>query len=304
MTAGVGRAWGTTVTEETPLVFECQGEQLVGIVHKPAAPIAVGIVTVIAGGPQYRAGVGRNMVEMARELSATGVPVLRFDHRGLGDSSGTFLGFRHIRDDLQAAIDCLRREVPQVKEVVLWGGCDAASACMIHGADLPGVCSMVLGNPFVTTEKTQAAVQRQHYFRRLFERSFWHKLLRFEYKPGEYLRAAWRGFLARLRQRRDAKNVAAATADPENWIGQMREGLRRFEGPVLFLMSGRSLVSKEFDDLVGRDRDWQKLCSRSHYQRIDLPEADQTFSGGNSRERVNRALGEWLQLMNERIAKS
>ncbi|MDZ7782414.1 MAG: hydrolase 1, exosortase A system-associated [Halioglobus sp.] len=295
---------GTTLTEETALVFECQGEQLVGILHKPANPMAVGIVPVIAGGPQYRAGVSRNMVEMARELSAAGVPVLRFDHRGLGDSSGTFLGFRHIRDDIQAAIDCLRREVPQVTEVVLWGGCDAASACMIHGADLSGVCSMVLGNPFVTTEKTQAAVQRQHYLRRLREGSFWRKLLRFEYKPGDYLRAAWRGFVARLRPGRGTKKAAAAAADSEDWIFHMREGLRRFEGPVLFLMSGKSLVSKEFDDLVGRDRDWQKICNRGHYRRIDLPEADQTFSGADSRERVNRALREWLQQMNERVAGS
>jgi len=292
---------GTTLTEETALVFECEGEQLVGIVHRPVTPIPVGIVSVIAGGPQYRAGVSRNMVEMARELSAAGVAVLRFDHRGLGDSSGPFLGFKHNREDIQAAVDCLRREGPQVTEVVLWGGCDAASACMIHGADLSGVCSMVLGNPFVTTEKTQASVQRQHYLRRLREGSFWRKLLRFEYSAGDYLRATWRWFSARLRPGRSTKNVEPAAANSEDWILRMREGLRRFEGPVLFLMSGRSLVSKEFDDLVGRDRVWQNICNRSHYRRIDLPEADQTFSGGNSRERVNRALREWLQEVNEHV---
>lgn len=293
---------GTTVTEETALVFECQGEQLLGIVHKPAKPIAVGIVPVIAGGPQYRAGVSRNMVEMAREMSAAGIPVLRFDHRGLGDSSGPFLGFEHIGEDIQAAIDCLRREVPQVREVVLWGGCDAASACMIHGADLSGACSMVLGNPFVTTEQTQAAVQRQHYLRRLREVTFWRKLLRFEYSAGDYLRAAWHRFSGRLRTGGGTKKAEAATSDSQDWIVNMREGLRRFEGPVLFLMSGRSLVSKEFDDLVGRDRAWQKICNRGHYRRIDLPEADQAFSDGDSRERVNRALREWLQRINERVA--
>jgi len=287
--------------EEIPIVFDCQGESLVGIVHRPAQPLAVGIVTVIAGGPQYRAGVGRNMVDMARHLSAGGVAVLRFDHRGLGDGGGRFLGFEHIGEDLQAAVDALRRTVPELREVVLWGGCDAASGAMIHGWNIKGVTSMVLGNPFVTTEETQAAVLRQHYLRRLGDWSFWRKLLRFEYNPLEYLRAAAGSLAGRLRpeQRGSGESsgsgsTAGAAGSPGNWIARMLEGLSRFEGPVLFLMSGRSIVSREFDDLVSRHRAWQKVVGRSHYERIDILEADQTFSGIGARERVNGALLEWV----------
>lgn len=277
--------------EEIPLVFDCEGASLVGILHRPAKPKSLGIVTVIAGGPQYRAGVGRNMVSMARELSASGVAVLRFDHRGLGDSGGRFLGFEHIGADLQAAVDTMRREVPEVEAVVLWGGCDAASGAMIHGWRLQGVASMVLGNPWVTTTESQTVVQRQHYLQRLREWSFWRKLLGFKYNPLDYLRAAWRRLVARGKP---GARRAQTPAENPDWIVRMRQGLERFEGPVLFLMSGQSMVSREFDDIVGRDRAWQRVYNRPHYRRIDIPDADQTFSGGDSRERVNRALREWL----------
>jgi len=296
----------TMTAREVPIVFDCEGSDLVGIVHKPETPMSVGIVAVIAGGPQYRAGVGRNMVKMSRELSTLGVAILRFDHRGLGDSGGQFRGFEHTGDDLQCAVDALRAEVPEVGEVILWGGCDAASGCMIHGYKLSGVASMVLGNPWVTTSDTQAAVLRQHYFQRLRERSFWLKLLRFEYPIGDYVRAAFDGMLSRAPVKEP--NLAAspssaadklapeklAVEESSDWVGRMRDGLRRFDGPVLFLMSGQSLVSREFDELVSSDRAWQKVYKRSHYQRIDLPDADQTFSGGDSRERVNEALLNWV----------
>lgn len=178
-------------SQEIPLVFDCAGEQLVGIIHKPLKPATIGLVTIIAGGPQYRGGVGRGMVSAAREISSAGFAVMRFDHRGLGDSSGEFRGFEYIAEDIQAAVSALLTQVPEVRRVVLWGGCDAASAAMIHGWKIPEVVSMVLGNPWVTTTETQSIVMRKHYLGRLGEWSFWRKLLRFEYNLLDYAAAAW-----------------------------------------------------------------------------------------------------------------
>ena len=64
---------------ETPIVFPCDGDSLVGIVHRPKNPLEYGLVTIVAGGPQYRAGVGRGVVNTARFLADRGVAVLRFD---------------------------------------------------------------------------------------------------------------------------------------------------------------------------------------------------------------------------------
>lgn len=286
---------------EVPLVFDCAGEALVGIIHKPLKPSTIGVVTIIAGGPQYRGGVGRGMVSAARELASAGFPVMRFDHRGLGDSSGEFRGFEHIGEDIQAAVRALLIEVPEVQRIVLWGGCDAASAAMIHGWKIPEVVSMVLGNPWVTTTETQSIVMRKHYLGRLGEWSFWRKLLRMEYDLVEYAASAWEAIKRRLVGSLNLRQPAARTETPVqsgNYVERMLDGLRQFQGSVLFLMSGQSLLSREFDELVNGDPRWQAVYSRSTHQRIDFPAADQTFSDHESRQGVNRAIREWLLALN------
>lgn len=290
-------------TQEVPLVFTCAGETLVGIVHKPSNPATIGVVTIIAGGPQYRGGVGRGMVSAARELSSAGFPVMRFDHRGLGDSSGEFLGFEHVGEDIQAAVTAFRHEVPEVSSVVLWGGCDAASAAMIHGWKVPEVVSMVLGNPWVTTMETQSIVMRKHYLSRLREWSFWKKLLRMDYNLFEYISSAWKRIKSRLGEMSNVPTPSTSTTPSGrtgNYVERMLDGLRQFRGPVLFLMSGQSLLSREFDELVNADPKWQAVYRRSSYQRIDFPGADQTFSDSDSRKGVNRAICDWLHALRTR----
>lgn len=278
---------------EIPLVFECEGDALVGIVHKPEIPREIAVLSIIAGGPQYRAGVGRGMVSLARKLSANGVAVLRFDHRGLGDGAGQFRGFEDMAADIQAAVDAFRAEVPEVKKVVLWGGCDAASSAMIHGWKIPDAASLVLGNPWVTTTEIQEAVMRQHYRSRLLERSFWRKVLRFEYNLLEYARAGFQKVSSGLK--RSLSNTESDDPlDTGHFVDRMLDGLRRFDGPVLFLMSGQSLITQEFDELVSRDDGWREVYNRPGSKRVDLPNADQTFSDEDSRERVNRAICDWV----------
>ena len=286
---------------EIPLVFDCLDDDLIGIVHKPERPSSIGVLTVVAGGPQYRAGVGRGMVSLARDLASHGVPVMRFDYRGLGDSTGDFQGFDHIAEDLQAAVDAFRHAVPELKSVVLWGGCDAASAAMIHGWKITGVESLILGNPWISTEEIRSAVLRKHYTKRLREAHFWRKLIRFEYNLIDYAIAGSQKVTARLsrllspQERTRSATVESNVGRP---IDRMLAGLRQFEGPVLFLMSGRSMVSNEFDELINGDPSWQAVYNRPACKRVDLPDADQTFSDGDSRKRVNQEILHWVTSLN------
>ena len=76
---------------EHAIAFDCVEEQLLGVVSLPAQASDIGVL-VIVGGPQYRVGSHRQFVLLARYLAASGYPVLRFDVRGMGDSSGQFPG--------------------------------------------------------------------------------------------------------------------------------------------------------------------------------------------------------------------
>lgn len=285
--------------QEVPVVFDCEGSKLVGVIHVPENPSPIGVITLIAGGPQFRGGVGRGMVSMARALSAQGVAVMRFDYRGMGDSEGAFVGFEDIAADLQAAVDTLISQVPAVEKVVLWGGCDGASGAMIHGWKIPQIHSMVLANPWVYTPKIEAAVRKQHYLARLREASFWRKVFRFEYDLGAYVRSALNKIGGRLRSLfASGSSSAGSTEDSGTFVDRMLAGLKRFEGPVLFLLSGQSIVSKEFDELLATEEGWQEVYERQGNERVDLQDADQTFSTQADRLAANQVILDWVTSLN------
>ncbi len=119
-------------TSEKPITFECGSDTLLGILHSPTCPESTIGVLVVVGGPQYRVGSHRQFVLMARALAESGFSVLRFDYRGMGDSEGSTRTFKDVGPDIAAAIDVLLREQPLLTGVVLWGLCDAASACLMY----------------------------------------------------------------------------------------------------------------------------------------------------------------------------
>lgn len=77
---------------ETPVTFPNKlGQTLFGILHMPEAPppgerrLAVNLLNP---GIKYRVAPNRLNVSLARELCSIGIPVLRFDPAGIGDSQG------------------------------------------------------------------------------------------------------------------------------------------------------------------------------------------------------------------------
>ncbi len=287
--------------DELPITFDCEGDELVGMVHRPVHAHARGLLILVAGGPQYRGGVGRMQHHLAKALAASGTPVMRFDHRGIGDSEGRFRDFEDVEADLRSAIQTFLAAVPGMREVVLWGGCNAASAILINAWKFPQVSGIAVSNPWVhTVETADAAVVSQHFSQRMREWDFWRKVLRLQYNPlpaiGTLARAARRTLQASLRA-----SASAAVADQgdhvsAHFILRMQQGLSRFRGDMLLLMSGRSMVSKEFDALVASSPAWQRAMQRPRrLHRHDMPDADQTHSSVASRQELIHVARAWLR---------
>jgi exosortase A-associated hydrolase 1 len=271
------------VTREEALAFACGGDTLVGILHRPARPARVGVVVVV-GGPQYRAGSHRQFTLLARHLAAAGFAVLRFDCRGMGDSSGEFPGFEAIGPDIAAAVDCLARSVPGVESVALWGLCDAASAALCYGHGDARVAGLVLANPWVRSETTLARAQLRHYYlRRLLSPDFWRKLLSGRFRPA----AAAAGLADNLRS-------GAGSGPAGGFVERMRAGLAAFDGPVLLFLSGNDLTAAEFT-AVAAGPDWRPLLEQPRVTRRLLPGATHTFSSAAWRDEVARGTLEWLR---------
>ncbi len=280
-----------TSCPEIPVRFDCDGRDLVGILHLPRNPSRIGVV-IVTGGPQYRAGSHRQFVLLARHLAAHGYAVLRFDARGKGDSDGEFPGFEAMGPDILAAIDTITTRVPSIAEIALWGLCDAASAILLAAPGQRRVTRVGLLNPWVRTDSSLARAYLKHYYaRRIVSPEFWKKLARRRFSFG----AAIGSLLANVRQaliRRSNGPVASREQLP--LPEKMAWSLEDFSGSVLLILSGKDFTAREFEDAVAASGRWQKLLASPRVSIRRLPEADHTFSRRIWREKVVEWTLEWL----------
>lgn len=287
------------MSPEQALVFECQGEALVGVLslvsgaEQAASDTAV---LVIVGGPQYRVGSHRQYVQLTRYLAAQGVPAMRFDVRGMGDSPGAQLNFEEINDDIAAAISALQSALPTVKRVALWGLCGGASAALLYWRATRDarVQGMVLVNPWVRSEVTLARTQVKHYYlKRLMERSFWLKLLRGGV-AGKALADLCNNLRLASQKTPTARNQAGAVRDDASLQERMADGWARFAGPTLLILSGNDYTAKEFVETASGDARWLKNLGLPGVTRLDVVGADHTFSQSASQRQVEEATVHWL----------
>lgn len=284
---------------EHALSIACAGEELLGIVTAPERPKPTGVL-ILVGGPQYRVGSHRQFLLLARSLAEVGYPVLRFDYRGMGDSSGDRRDFEAVNDDIAAAIDAFRQQCPDVVKIVLWGLCDAASASLLYWDATQDVriSGFVLLNPWVRSETTLARTHIKHYYgQRILKREFWRKLL--TGKIG--LDRAVSGFVSNLLSAWQSKSSATATEAAFPFQKRMARGLGRFSGSVLLILSGNDYTAKEFLWSVANDPTWLGIFELRKISRIDLPWADHTFSTVQWRSDVERHTTVWLNDLAESL---
>lgn len=280
--------------EEKALALPCHGTWLVGVASLPAPPAAAHPrgVLVVVGGPQYRAGSHRQFTLLARALAEQGIPTMRFDVRGMGDSGGDALGFEDQEADIRTAIDGFLAAVPDMREVVLWGLCDGASAAAMYAHGDARVAGLVLLNPWVRTEESLAKATLKHYYgKRMLSPDFWKKIMagRFE------LRAALSSLLDQVRRTMRPSAPPQGAACGSSLPERMHDGLARFAGPVLLVLSGADLTAREFADLSSASPRWRQLLAAPRFTRRELAPADHTFSRRAWRDQVAAWTAEWVR---------
>lgn len=278
---------------EQPVSFTCRGEQLAGVLHSVPEPAAEGVLLIV-GGPQYRVGSHRQFVLLARHLAEAGIPVLRFDYRGMGDSSGELLGFEHISEDIAAAVDCFQSRVSDLQRVALWGLCDAATAAAFYAPTDSRISRLILLNPWAYSEQGEAkAFLKYYYLQRLFSRSFWKKVLSGKFNPGKSLGELSEN-VSKARSE-DVPEVTEAKADSGPLGPRIYNGLSRFKGQVLLILSGKDLTASQFKDVVSGSAKLKKLLKQKRFTVCPMDEADHTFSSREFRDEVARKTLGWLQ---------
>jgi exosortase A-associated hydrolase 1 len=211
------------------LEIACEGDTIVATLDKAAG--STGLL-IVSGGNEIRAGAHRGMALLAADLASRGVPVLRYDRRGIGDSTGENRGFEESAADIAAATAAFR--AAGVGRVVAFGNCDAASALALFHADAR-IDALVLSNPWTggggEDELPPAAAIKARYAERLRDPRAWLRMLR----GGVNLRKLAGGLLKVLKP-----------TSPDGLVERMAAALRASSVPVTILLANRDNTAVAF----------------------------------------------------------
>lgn len=128
---------------------------------------------IVSGGNEIRSGAHAGYASLAAHFATQGHSVFRYDRRGIGESEGANAGFESSAADIAAAIAAFRAEMPNLRRLVAFGNCDAASALALFHQPL-AIDHLVLANPWVieaaeqdTPAPISPAAIRSRYWARL-----------------------------------------------------------------------------------------------------------------------------------------
>ncbi len=214
--------------------FGCGSLMLAGTLD--TAPGSTGLL-IVSGGNEIRSGAFGGQANMASRIAKAGLPVFRFDRRGVGDSEGENRGFRKSAKDISCALDAFRAMAPQIGRVVAFGNCDAASALMLAGG--AGCDGLVLSNPWTIEQdgETEAApppaALRARYLEKLKN-------------PREILRLL-SGRVDLRKLARGLTHSVSAAPPPSSLAQEMRAGLATFTGEVRILLATADRTAQVFE---------------------------------------------------------
>lgn len=274
------------------IIFDCNGEKLLGILHAPAIPRNKGVVVVV-GGPQYRVGSHRQFLLLSNHLATENFPSFRFDYQGMGDSSGQQKDFENIEDDIRSAIDVFLVSCPEVTEIVLLGLCDAASAILFYAYKDPRVTGVVLLNPWVRSIEIEShALLKHYYLKKILHINTWHRMFTGKINICSASASLFSILKNRCIKRINSSVESSAVSLPE----RMLSGYKKFKGHSLIIISGEDLTAAEFVDTVSSSRSWKEQLHNNRVTWKELSEANHTFSTKLWRDQVSLWTTEWLNL--------
>ncbi|MBN1464148.1 hydrolase 1, exosortase A system-associated [candidate division KSB1 bacterium] len=262
---------------ERTIDFSLAHKKLFGILHLPEndQPIHT-FVLMIVGGAQTRIGSHRMYVQLARFLCRNGLPVMRFDYEGLGDSEGDFVGFEYAGPSIRAAVDTLYLSFSSLQRVVIWALCDGATAAILYApSDSERICSLVVANPFLESETAKAqTILKNYYIRRLMQADFWRKVLTFQFS----IKESASSLSTTLR-------TSAVNAEEEDWLHTGKslsqwvlEGVNSFAKSMHVLISTDDIQGMLFYNLIRKDPACRKSIKAGRIKIWLIKGGDHTFT--------------------------
>ncbi len=308
-----------TSMRETPLLLDQPEGCLRAILSEPAGSRREMCAVLLNAGPQRRTGPNRMWVEIARRWASRGVPTLRIDLAGIGDSDGDTSRFEDVAwlyvpeyiRQVQATLDMLEsRGLPGRFFVV---GLCAGAYWSFHTALADSrIAAVCLLNPrsLVWDEWTHARRRTRDMRELLFQAATWRKIVRGEITLHRHLQTArglWnhaKGAPGRAWLRLTGGRSAAEPA--ENPLDSMFDALRKRDQRALVLFTGSEPLHEDFHREGRLDRldRWSNLRLAIHGTSADTHTLAPIWLQHEIHELVDSALEQELERIEAPAAQS
>ncbi len=265
------------MTQRAVVFDNRQGLRLFGVLHMPDAPKTDLAVILLSPGIKMRVGPQRLYKTLTDQLVRLGLPVLRFDFYGLGDSEGELTEellkdvYNHIEvgrfvDDTIDAMDWMSREIGS-RRFILSGLCGGAISGLLTGNRDPravGLLALAItpvlasrsADPALYVTSGQLADMRRTYIEKILSPKAW---LRFLTMRTDY-RVLWKSIVQPLRARIEKTNPPpppppeadnASPLFPPAFFNMLTTGR-----PMLLIFGGSDRLLWEYEEkFVARHRE-------------------------------------------------
>jgi len=284
-------------SREIAVSFLCERTRLYGILHRPCQPSEVGIL-ILAGRPALRSGRHRLLVLLARAWAEAGIPVMRFDYRGSGDSEGEMGTLEQTHADIAAAVDAFQSNIPGLQKVVLWGQCGGAADAVLYAPKDGRVRGIVLANPWLYDSRVRsvAALYRLGSLylwrvRKIFSvsaNSTSAKNLMEHPYPGN-------GPEVSLPFETPEVDQAYRSYRAADISKRLANSLQEFNGRVLIILSGKDTGAQAFKRTAWFSLRWRQILSSKRVRTKELPEANHSLRRPEWREAAAALTFQWLR---------
>jgi pimeloyl-ACP methyl ester carboxylesterase len=266
-----GGASNLPLTSSEPVVFQNQqGLRLFGILHTPPVPAGSDLaVVLLSPGIKMRVGPARLYRGLTTLLTGMGLPVLRFDFAGLGDSEGALTEelvrdvYNHIEVGrfVQDAIDAMdwMEDHCGTRRFIFAGLCGGAVTGLLAGSKDPRVAGLLaLGitpvlasqaaDPSLYLTAGQLRQLREGYYAKLRDPRAWLRLLTFQ---SDY-KVMWKSVARPIRPPGPATAADAAAAPQWDNASPLFPpaffSMLETKRPMLLIFGGSDRLQWEFEE--------------------------------------------------------
>lgn len=239
--------------EEAPLFFPAREATLFGVLTSPPSePKDIAAITL--PGAWYGTSTGRNrlLIRICRRLAAIGHPALRFDFRGVGESTGSIDRFQldePMAEDLAGAVRAL--EARGLSRFVLVGVCFGSRTALAGSARIADLRGVVLILAPVSAAVRHRGPAGESSVWTLLRRARRMEVMKGLFDPhlrrlyAKVVRKQWRRLTRRLRPRRRRPGQEDAGNGGPDFFRSMEELVAR-RVPVLFVYGTEDVSYAEF----------------------------------------------------------